>query len=249
MTVSGRHFRDDASLFVDGRRVSGSVSVGDGEEVVITVSNVPPVGMHLLQLQTPQGLFSNDFIFHLVNDAQAAADLQRRLNEPHVGPRNALARAVARGDLDETKKRLGDLSNINDRRGDDGSTLLSTAALHGRYEIAKYLIESGAKVDAANNDGNTPLHVAAFLCRKEIVQLLLEKGGSVSQKNNRNETPIDVVSGEWSDGLAGFYTAIGDAVGIELILAKVEQERPEIAKLLRDHAAREQNEDVSSQDE
>ncbi|MDA1052942.1 MAG: ankyrin repeat domain-containing protein [Planctomycetota bacterium] len=249
MTVSGRHFRDDASLFVDGRRVSGSVSVGDGEEVVITVSNVPPVGMHLLQLQTPQGLFSNDFIFHVVNDAQAAADLQRRLNEPHVGPRNALARAVARGDLDETKKRLGDLSNINDRRGDDGSTLLSTAALHGRYEIAKYLIESGAKVDAANNDGNTPLHVAAFLCRKEIVQLLLEKGGSVSQKNNRNETPIDVVSGEWSDGLAGFYTAIGDAVGIELILAKVEQERPEIAKLLRDHAAREQNEDVSSQDE
>ena len=39
--------------------------------------------------------------------------------------------------------------------GEGGSTLLSTAALHGRLETAKYLIKRGAKVgpDAANGTG------------------------------------------------------------------------------------------------
>ena len=65
MLVSGRHFKDDAHLFVDGQRVDGTVRVKDGEKVTIALANLPPVGMHLLQVQEPEGRISNDFIFHV----------------------------------------------------------------------------------------------------------------------------------------------------------------------------------------
>ena len=65
MTIGGRHFKDDAQIFVDGVRVNGAVSVKSNEKVVITLANAPTIGMHLLQVQVPDGLFSNDFIFYV----------------------------------------------------------------------------------------------------------------------------------------------------------------------------------------
>ena len=215
----------------------GRLSI-EGETVRIQLEELPETGMHLIQVQNVNGLFSNDFIFHVTKDAQAAAELKRNIDEPHVGPKDALATAVADGNLKETKKRLGNARRINARQGEGGSTLLSTAALHGQLDIAGYLIERGAKVDATNNDGNTPLHVAAFFCRTEIIQLLLDNGGSVTQKSDRGETPVDVVSGDWNDGLANLYKGIASAVGIKLNLERIAHERPRIAKLLQDHAAK-----------
>ncbi|MSQ97146.1 MAG: hypothetical protein EXR98_21695 [Gemmataceae bacterium] len=240
MTISGRHFGDDANLFVDGRRVSGTLSLKKGEKdekVVITLSSLPPIGMHLLQVQVPEGMFSNDFIFHVVKDAAAAAELKREIDRPHVGTRDVMGTAIAEGDLDAVKKLLSDKSAVTARRA-DGSTPLSTAALHGRLEIARHLIEKGADVSGTNNDGNTPLHVAAFLCRAELVTLLLDKSASCLTKNKRGETPIDVVSSPWSKDLADFYTGIGATVGLKLDLKQIEQERPRIAEMLRDHAKR-----------
>jgi hypothetical protein len=237
MAVSGRNFDQHASVYVDGRSVDGSIMLeeDDQEKVLIALDLLPSPGMHLLQVQSENGLFSNDFIFHVARDAEAAAELNRNIDEPHIGPGDALERAVAQGNLEETRKRLGNARRINARQGEGGSTLLSTAALHGQLDIAKYLLERGAKVDATNNDGNTPLHVAAFLCRTEIVQLLLDKGSPVTQKNNRGETPVDVVSGDWNDGLANLYKGIASAVRIELDLNRIQRERPEIGKLLREH--------------
>lgn len=239
MEVSGRNFDEYASVYVDGRRVEASVEVTEDEQekVIIELHKLPDIGMHLIQVQAENGLFSNDFIFHVTRDADAAADLKRSFASRRGARRNDLDRAIASGKLEEVKRQLGDGAQINARQGDGGSTLLSTAALHGQLYIAKYLLQRKANVNAANNDGNTPLHVAAFLCRTDIVQFLLDNGASVTQKNNRGETPIDVVSGEWSDGLAGFYRAIGDGVGIELDLERIQRERPRIAKLLREHAA------------
>ena len=240
MAVSGRNFDQYASVYVDGRRVDGSLMLEEDEQekVLIALDSLPSPGMHLLQVQSENGLFSNDFIFHVTKDARAAAELKRNIDEPHVGPKDALATAVADGNLEETKKRLGNARRINARQGEGGSTLLSTAALHGQLDIAGYLIERGAKVDATNNDGNTPLHVAAFFCRTEIIQLLLDNGGSVTQKSDRGETPVDVVSGDWNDGLANLYKGIASAVGIKLNLERIAHERPRIAKLLQDHAAK-----------
>jgi Ankyrin repeats (3 copies) len=238
MAVSGRNFDKDAVVYVNGRRVEGSVELTDDEQeqVIIELESLPEPGMHLLQVQTLEGLFSNDFIFHVAANEEAAVALQRAIDEPHsqeLGPENPLARAVSRGDLPETTRLLGDAAQINERLGRDGVTLLGTAALYGQLEVAKLLIEHGAKVDVTNRDGNSPLHIAAFLCRQEIVQLLLENGASVSQKNDRGDTPIDGVSGPWNDGLANFYRSLASG-GIPIDLKQVEQDRPKMAELLRD---------------
>ncbi|MGB6043551.1 MAG: ankyrin repeat domain-containing protein, partial [Pirellulales bacterium] len=236
MAISGRYFDEDAVVYVDGRRAEGLVQVTEDEQeqVIIELESLPPQGMHLLQVQALNGLFSNDFIFHVAADGEAAAVLQRTIDAPHIEPRNPLAQAVSQGDLTETTKLLGDAARINEHLGEDGATLLSTAALHGQLDVAKALLERGAKVDATNRDGNTPLHVAAFLCHTEIVQLLLEQGASVSQKNSRGETPADVVSGQWGDGLANFYKAIASGTGIQIDLERIEQDRPKMVKLLRE---------------
>jgi YVTN family beta-propeller protein len=239
MTISGRHIGDDANIIVDGRRVPGTVSPDGTDKIVVNLSALPSNGMHLLQIQNADGLFSNDFIFHVTTDAEAAVALKRGIDESHGDPRETLARAISKGDLELVKKILGNRARrINDRRPQGGSTPLSTAALHGKLDIAKYLIKRRAKVNGTNNDGNTPLHVAAFMCRTDIVKLLLEKGASPLTKNKRGETAAGVVSGEWNEELAGFYTGIGNAVGLKVELKRIERERPQIAKLLRKSAAK-----------
>ncbi|HIF32979.1 MAG TPA: hypothetical protein EYQ75_15140 [Planctomycetaceae bacterium] len=244
MTVSGRHIGGDANVIVDGRRVQGAVILEDDERISIELATLPSVGMHLLQIQNIDGLFSNDFIFHVAEDAEAATDLKRLTDQAHMDSREALARAIGSGDLERTKRLLGrGARRINERRPQGGSTPLSTAALHGHLEIAEYLIKRGAKVEGTNNDGNTPMHVAAFLCRSEIVQLLLDKGGSALTKNRRGETPIDVVSSPWDSGLAEFYTGIGNSIGAELNLKRMERERPQIAKLLRGNDTQQKQKD------
>jgi YVTN family beta-propeller protein len=67
MTVSGRHFKDDALIYVDGKRASGTVSSGMFERMSITLATLPAPGLHLIQVQAPNGMFSNEFIFHVKN--------------------------------------------------------------------------------------------------------------------------------------------------------------------------------------
>ncbi len=238
MKVSGRHIREGAHLLVDGRRVRGKLSLEDREAVAIELGAQPPAGIHLLQVQNVDGLFSNDFLFHVVGDAEAAEELTRRLDADHSDVRDLLAAAIAQGDWEAARRHLRHGAGINDKHPDGGATPLSRAALHGRLEIAKLLIEEGADVSGANQDGNTPLHTAAFLCRADLVTLLLEKGASAAQRNNKKETPLDVVSAPWSDDLANFYALLEAIADIDLDLQKIEFERPRIAQLLKNHTAK-----------
>ena len=71
MLVSGRHIRDGAHILVNGRKVAGTISCEVGsfpdcrsESFVVRLQTLPPAGIHFLQIQNPDGLFSNDFIFH-----------------------------------------------------------------------------------------------------------------------------------------------------------------------------------------
>ena len=66
MGMSGRHFGEDANLIVDGRRVEGKIEIQQEKNLVlVSFTEMPPLGMHLLQVQNPNGLFSNDFIFYV----------------------------------------------------------------------------------------------------------------------------------------------------------------------------------------
>ena len=70
MTLSGRYVEDDAHVIVNGRRTEGKVHLLEDEALTVELAEAPPVGMHLLQLQTPGGLISNDFIFHVTAGAE-----------------------------------------------------------------------------------------------------------------------------------------------------------------------------------
>lgn len=238
MSVSGRNFDDYAIIYVDGRRVNGFISVTEDEQeqVVIELAALPDAGMHMLQVQAENGLFSNDFIFHVTESAEAADELRHRHAEADVDSRNALANAIAQGDIDEAKRRLGQRPRrINDRRPSSGSTPLSDAAFRGNLEIVKLLLDRGANVNATNRDGNTPLIGAAFMCRTEVVRLLLDKDASTSHRNNRRETVIEIMSRPWTEELAGFYTGLARVTGFNVDLERLKQERPKIAELLRKH--------------
>ena len=235
MTVSGRHIREGAHLVVDGKRSPGSITLSDKEQVLIKLETLPPAGMHFLQVQNPDGLFSNDFIFHVSTGEKESTALNNPANPQRI--RNALGEAIAQGNLKETRRLVAIGAPVNAIRREGGSIPLSTAAFHGRLEIARYLVSRGARVSGTNTDGNTPLHIAAFLCRTEFSEFLLSKGASVIKKNGRGETPIDVVSSPWNEGLEGFYTSLIDGADLGLDTGKLRQLRPEISSLLSKHAA------------
>jgi hypothetical protein len=230
MTVSGRHIREGAHVIVDGRRVPARIRLEKSERVAVELQTLPPGGMHFLQVQNPDGLFSNDFIFHVSTGEGKAGAGPGRLSA-------ALAEAVAGGNLSETRRLVAAGASLSDRQEESGMPPLCTAAFHGHLDIARVLLDKGAEVSHPNRDGNTALHIAAFLCRTEMVKLLLEKGAPTRQRNKRSESSTDVVSSPWSDELAGFYTAISTGGGLGLDLDKIERLRPRTARLLRDHAA------------
>jgi hypothetical protein len=72
MEISARHIGKGANLFVDGKRVPGSITCKKGEfpdcdfELInVQLASLPqPAGMHFLQIQNHDGLFSNDYIIH-----------------------------------------------------------------------------------------------------------------------------------------------------------------------------------------
>ena len=67
MRLRGEHIQQDAYVLVDGRRVFGSVECEmgnlpdcDDDVIVVEFDELPiDAGLHLLQVQNPQGLFSN----------------------------------------------------------------------------------------------------------------------------------------------------------------------------------------------
>ncbi len=61
VVVSGRHLVQPCRIFLDGRRVEGDVQWED-ERVTVELAELPEEGLHLLQLQNPDGQFTNDFI-------------------------------------------------------------------------------------------------------------------------------------------------------------------------------------------
>jgi hypothetical protein len=65
MAFSGAYFLEDALIFIDGKAASGSISKKKGNDITLTLNTMPSKGMRLLQVQPPQGLMSNDFIFYV----------------------------------------------------------------------------------------------------------------------------------------------------------------------------------------
>tara|TARA_B100001057_G_scaffold33756_1_gene30621 strand:+ start:224 stop:1987 length:1764 start_codon:yes stop_codon:yes gene_type:complete len=222
MVVSGRHLKEGASVIVNGRKTQGSVKLGDNERVEIELASLPPEGMHFVQLQNRDGLFSNDFIFH-VSDKKV--DPQQLRGKIEV--------AIYTGNLSELKRLVESGADVN-ALSKDADLPLSSAAFHGRLEHVRFLLQKGAVATARNRDGGTPLHVAALMGRFEIAKLLLSEGAKAGVRNKKGESSIDTVSGEWSDGVAGFYRFLNGLTSNKVDLQEIRKARPRMHKLLKD---------------
>jgi uncharacterized protein len=64
-------------------------------------------------------------------------------------------------------------------------------ALGNSVEVARLLIEAGAKVNATAAGGYTPLHIAASNGNREMVLVLLENGADPSSRCDQDRTPAD----------------------------------------------------------
>ena len=60
------------------------------------------------------------------------------------------------------------------------------------FEVAKVLIEHGAKVDAEDLGKNNPIHYAVKSNSVDVVNVLIKSGASIYNENNENNTPFDL---------------------------------------------------------
>ena len=143
--------------------------------------------------------------------------------------------ATLLGDLDVIKQHIAAGSNLDEKEPTLGSSPLISAAVFGRTEVARALIEAGANVNLQNNEGSTALHSAAFLCRMEIVEMLLENGADKELLNNYGSTALQSILPPFEDVkfiYDQFSKDLGP-LGFKLDYAYVEATRPKIAEMLK----------------
>lgn len=88
----------------------------------------------------------------------------------------ALSTVKEEEDMAVVKKLFGQ-GNVNAKASQAGQTALMLAVSHGRQEMVRALLESGADVNVQDDEGSTALMCASEHGRAEIVKLLLEQPG------------------------------------------------------------------------
>jgi ankyrin repeat protein/L-ascorbate metabolism protein UlaG (beta-lactamase superfamily) len=97
---------------------------------------------------------------------------------------------ITSGDLAAVKTAIDGDPGLLSSRLANGQTLLHTAAYNGKLEIAKYLIDKGADVNARSASASAPLHGAALYGHEEVVRLLISKGADPNAANASGFTPV-----------------------------------------------------------
>ncbi|HEY3054091.1 MAG TPA: ankyrin repeat domain-containing protein [Thermoanaerobaculia bacterium] len=98
--------------------------------------------------------------------------------------------ACALGDLDRVQKMIN--PNLLNSRSPDGFPPVGLAIFFRHPDVAKFLIESGADVNAAAHNAQhvAPVHAAAAVCDRETMKLLLERGADPNAKQQMEVTPL-----------------------------------------------------------
>ena len=109
--------------------------------------------------------------------------------------------AAAHGDLRTVKRHLAAGIHINESFvapgiPASGATPLHMAVLSNQREVAQFLIDQGANVNAPALDQyrGTPLHWAAALGRLEMARQLIDAGANVNVRDENGYTPLDATA-------------------------------------------------------
>ncbi|NCF87030.1 MAG: hypothetical protein GWQ08_16115, partial [Verrucomicrobiaceae bacterium] len=77
MVISALYVHADAALFIDGRKVSGTIVEAGKDLIEIRFDTLPADGMRMLQVQNPNSYLSNEFIFYVETPDEAIARYQK----------------------------------------------------------------------------------------------------------------------------------------------------------------------------
>lgn len=99
---------------------------------------------------------------------------------------------VRKGNLIKVQQKVEDKPKLTHFKDDDKVTPLHVAAAWGYADIAKYLIEKGADINAKDAWSKTPLYRAVVREQLVAAKLLLEKGADKSIPDNTGKTPLDI---------------------------------------------------------
>ena len=157
------------------------------------------------------------------------------INAPDRTPTISLWQAAITGNTAAVEEHIVAATDLDAKEDYGGSTPLILAAIFGKNEVARILIDAGADLELRNSKGSTALHQACFFCRPEIVEMLLVAGADPSQTNNDGRTPLEIVTLDFDEDLQGAYLHVYDWLNLELDLDDIKSTRIQIAGMLKEH--------------
>jgi ankyrin repeat protein len=110
---------------------------------------------------------------------------------------------LRKGDLPAVKAMVEKSPQFVEARDAQGLTLLHYAAYGQNTELVDFLIDKGAKPDAADLEADTPLHIAAMSNRTEVAAALLRRGASTEARNDYRRTPLLLCARERGQAATG----------------------------------------------
>ncbi|QGI99151.1 hypothetical protein CEK26_012220 [Fusarium fujikuroi] len=96
---------------------------------------------------------------------------------------------------------IGKGADLEVRNPDNSYTALMYAAVYGRVSAVKYLLDSGAMLEAQDKYTYTPLALAASVGHEAIASLLLEKGADIEARTSDGSTPLSIAARKGKDGV------------------------------------------------
>jgi uncharacterized protein len=120
-----------------------------------------------------------------------SCDLLHRSRPGVITDYTAVVQAATEGDIPAVRAALDRDPGLLKRPEWKRATLLHNAVGHDEEQMAAFLIERGAKVNARTSDGLTPLHMAAQNGNVPIITLLLAHRARVNPIDSKGWTPLD----------------------------------------------------------
>lgn len=109
------------------------------------------------------------------------------LVSPDKQMRYQLHDAVEFGDINSVQRVIDCGIDVN-VRDTYGHSALHIAALKGKTEIAKVLLQNQAEINACDDNAQTPLHFSVEF--PEMTKMLLEQGAAINRVNKYGDTPL-----------------------------------------------------------
>ncbi|MDR1923934.1 MAG: ankyrin repeat domain-containing protein [Planctomycetaceae bacterium] len=153
--------------------------------------------MHLYRCIEFYKKVENDFYEYPITE-EYLSNADKELNKAkEIGwskiPDKSFWAALSEQDIKSVRQWLDIDQTLINAKSREGNIPLIDAALYGKLEVVKYLVEekhADVNTKSQYNGGITPIFWAARSCSLEFVKYLVEKGADVNMKNTRGETPL-----------------------------------------------------------